>query len=154
MTQTQGGANAPQTRADIIEQYQKKSAELNALMWEKSNEIDTIIAKIKSVEGVSEEAQTPDPIKNSEQPHHPNAWEELAQFREIGDKTRRMLIAHGKITDATSIVSKVFNEEYKSDAEAYLQPFYDDINDCQKKLLDLMCMLIDNNLNRKDSAII
>ncbi|MFI3304381.1 MAG: hypothetical protein SNI45_03495 [Rikenellaceae bacterium] len=61
MTQTQVGANAPQTRAEIIEQYQMKSAELNALMWEKSNEIDAIIAKIKSVEVVSEEAQTPTP---------------------------------------------------------------------------------------------
>ncbi|MFR9557791.1 MAG: hypothetical protein SNJ35_09520, partial [Rikenellaceae bacterium] len=111
MTQTQRGANAPQTRADIIEQYQKKSAELNALMWEKSNEIDTIIAKIKSVEEESEEAQTPAPLKNSEQPHHPNAWEELAQFREIGEGTRDMIIAYGKISDAASIVSKVFNEE-------------------------------------------
>ncbi|MFI3270183.1 MAG: hypothetical protein R3Y34_07290, partial [Rikenellaceae bacterium] len=131
-----------------------KSAELNALMWEKSNEIDTIVAKIKSVEEESEEAQTPDTLQNSEQPHHPNAWEELAQFREIGEGTRDMIIAYGKISDAASIVSKVFNEEYGSDAEEFLQPFYDDINDCQKKLLDLMCMLIDNNLNRKDDAII
>ncbi|MFR9547607.1 MAG: hypothetical protein SNG57_01725, partial [Rikenellaceae bacterium] len=146
--------NAPQTRAEIIEQYQMKSAELNALMWEKSNEIDAIIAKIKSVEEESEEAQTPDTLQNSEQPHHPNAWEELAQFREIGEETRRMIIAHGKISDATNIVGKVFNEEYGSDADEFLEPFYDDINDCQKKLLDLMCMLIDNNLGRKDNATI
>ena len=153
MAQIQRGANAPQTKVEIIEQYLKKSAELNVLMWEKSNEIDTIMEKIKSVEVENEGAQIPVLPMDRELPHNPNECEELAQFREIGDKTRKMMIAHGKITDATSLVSKMFEEEYGRNADELLEPFYNDINDCQKKLLDLMCMLIDVNLNRTGDAI-
>lgn len=85
--------------------------------------------------------------QNSEQSNNLNRWEEMAKHREIGDETRKMLIAHGKITDATSIVGEVLNTEYGIDSDKMLQPFYDAINDSQRTLLELLGILMDNNLN-------
>ncbi len=92
--------------------------------------------------------------QNSEQSNSTNFWEQLAEFREVGEDTRKMIVAHGKITDAVCIVSEIFSNEYGAEANEMLQPLYDAVNASQKAILDLMCDIINTNLNTADNATI